>query len=191
MLFRVMTLATVSMALVGSVYGADDQKKDSPKALKYTMKNIDGKDVSLSDYQGKVILIVNVASQCGLTPQYKGLQALYEKYNDKGLGGLGVPCNQFGRQEPGSDADIKAFCSDNYSVSFPMFSKIEVNGKEQADLYKHLTSLDLKPASKGDIKWNFEKFVIDRNGAVVARFSPRTRPSDADLVKTIETALAK
>ena len=191
MIFRCLTCAILSVALLGTAYGADDEKKDAPAALNFTMKNIDGKEVDLSDYQGKVILIVNVASQCGLTPQYEGLQELYEKYDDKGLVVLGFPCNQFGRQEPGSNAEIKAFCSDNYSVSFPMFSKIEVNGTEQADLYKHLTGLDLKPAGKGNIKWNFEKFVIDRDGDVVARFSPGTRPSDAKLLKTIEASLGQ
>lgn len=191
MIFRCLTCAILSVALLGTAYGADDEKKNAPAALNFTMKNIDGKEVDLSDYQGKVILIVNVASQCGLTPQYEGLQELYEKYDDKGLVVLGFPCNQFGRQEPGSNAEIKAFCSDNYSVSFPMFSKIEVNGTEQADLYKHLTGLDLKPAGKGNIKWNFEKFLIDRDGDVVARFSPATRPSDAKLLKTIEASLGQ
>ncbi len=191
MFFRCLTCALVSVVLLGTAYGADDQKKDTPAALKFTMKNIDGKDVDLSDYHGKVILIVNVASQCGLTPQYEGLQELYEKYDDKGLVILGFPCNQFGRQEPGSNAEIKAFCSDNYSVSFPLFSKIEVNGKEQSDLYKHLTNLDLKHAGKGDVKWNFEKFVIDRDGNVVARFSPATKPNDANLLKTIEASLGQ
>lgn len=191
MFFRCLTCAIFSVALLGTAYGAEDQKKDAPAALKFTMKNIDGKDVNLSDYHGKVILIVNVASQCGLTPQYEGLQELYEKYDDKGLVILGFPCNQFGRQEPGSDAEIKAFCTDNYSVSFPMFSKVEVNGKEQSAFYKHLTNLDLKPAGKGDIKWNFEKFVIDRDGNVVARFAPATKPSDANLLKTIEASLGQ
>ena len=160
-------------------------------ALDFKMKTIDNETVDLEDYEGNVVLIVNTASQCGLTPQYAGLQDLYKKYEDKGFVVLGFPCNQFGSQEPGTAEEIKQFCSTRYSVSFPMFDKIEVNGDGAAPLYKYLTSKDVEPAGKGKISWNFEKFLIDREGNLVHRFAPRTTPSDAELVKAIESELQK
>jgi glutathione peroxidase len=159
--------------------------------LDFKMKDIDGNEVDLEDYDGKVVLIVNTASKCGLTRQYSGLEKLYSKYKEKGLVVLGFPCNQFGGQEPGSEADIKKFCSTKYDVSFPMMSKVNVNGPDAAPIYKKLTGTELEPAGDGEISWNFEKFVIDREGQAVARFSPRTIPLDEDLVKVIETELAK
>jgi glutathione peroxidase len=162
-----------------------------PAALDYTMKSLDGKEVNLSKYQGKVILVVNVASKCGFTPQYKELQALHEKYGAKGLAILGFPCNQFKAQEPGTAADIQQFCTVNYGVTFPMFAKIEVNGDGAAPLYKHLTSLGTKPKGPGKIDWNFEKFIIGRNGEAVARFAPKIKPDDPEIIKVIETELAK
>ncbi len=179
--------AGLLLGLAGSAFAEDEV----PQALNYTVRNIDGDEVKLSDYQGKVVVVVNVASACGLTPQYAGLQALYDKYKDKGLVILGFPCNQFGSQEPGSDADIKEFCTGEYRVTFPMFSKIEVNGDGAADLYKHLTSLDLQPKGAGKVSWNFEKFVIGRDGEVVGRFEPRTAPDNAAFVEAIETALGE
>ncbi|MCA9190365.1 MAG: glutathione peroxidase [Planctomycetales bacterium] len=155
------------------------------------MTSLAGEKVDFNKYKGKVILVVNTASKCGLTPQYEGLQALHEKYQSKGLAVVGFPCNQFGTQEPGSSKDISEFCTTKYGVKFDMFEKIDVNGREACDLYKYLTSLNLKPAGTGDITWNFEKFLIDRQGNVIARFSPRTKPNDADLVAAIEGALAK
>ncbi|MBI1337896.1 MAG: redoxin domain-containing protein [Phycisphaera sp.] len=155
------------------------------------MKDIDGQDVKLSTYLGKVILMVNVASKCGNTPQYKALEAQYEKYKDKGFVILGFPANNFGGQEPGSNEQIKEFCTSKYDVTFPMFAKVSVKGDDTCPLYKHLTALDPTPgpASGGDITWNFEKFLIDREGKVVARFTPRTKP-DADIVTgAIEKAL--
>ncbi len=162
---------------------------DHECALNFEVKTIDGKTVDLEDYEGKVVLVVNTASQCGLTPQYAGLQSLYEKYQDKGFVVLGFPCNQFGSQEPGTNAEIQTFCSTKYNVSFPMFSKIDVNGENAAPIYKYLTSKDVKPAGKGKISWNFEKFLIDRDGQLIGRFSPRTSPDDAELVKAIESEL--
>jgi glutathione peroxidase len=162
-----------------------------PPALNFTVKSLDGKEVDLASYQGKVVMVVNVASQCGLTPQYEQLQALHEKYKDKGLAILGFPCNQFGKQEPGSADEIRDFCSKNYGVSFDLFSKVDVNGEEASPLYKHLTSLDTKPKGEGDITWNFEKFLIDRQGNVVARFAPRTKPDDPDVLQAIDTALSE
>jgi glutathione peroxidase len=165
---------------------ADDEHEC---ALNFEMATIDGEKVDLEQYEGKVVLVVNVASQCGLTPQYAGLEKLYDKYKEKGFVVLGFPCNQFGSQEPGSEAEIKEFCTSKYDVSFPMFSKVEVNGDGAAPIYKYLTAKDLKPAGKGDISWNFEKFLIDRDGQVVARFSPRTKPEDKELVSAIEAQL--
>ena len=180
--------ACVASAQPGSTAQADDKK---PAALDFKVKSIAGKEVDLSQYKGKVIVVVNVASECGLTPQYEGLEALYEKYGDKGLTVLGFPCNQFGKQEPGSDTEIAQFCETNYKVKFPMFSKIEVNGEAAAPLYKHLTSLDVKPKGKGQVAWNFEKFVIGKNGDVVARFKTGVQPDSPEVVKAIEAELAK
>lgn len=169
----------------------EDTKTKVPKALDFEMKSLDGKKVELSKYQGKVVLMVNVASQCGLTPQYRQLQALHDKYADKGLAILGFPCNQFGRQEPGTSKEIATFCTSNYGVKFDMFEKVAVNGDEACPLYKHLTSLKLKPKGDGKVSWNFEKFLLDRNGAEVARFQPRTAPNDESVVKLIEKLLAE
>ena len=177
-------------AVAACVASADAEDK-VPAALNFKMKNISGNEVDLSQYKGKVLLIVNTASECGLTPQYEELQAMHDKYADKGLKVLGFPSNQFGKQEPGSDADIAKFCSDNYKVKFDMFSKIEVNGENAAPLYKHLKAADTKPQPAGEISWNFEKFVIGKNGQVVARFAPRTAPDAPEVIKTIEAELAK
>jgi len=167
-----------------------EENADHECALTYKMDSIDGETVDLHDYEGKVVLIVNVASKCGLTPQYAGLQDLYQKYQDKGLVVIGFPCNQFGRQEPGTNAEVKQFCSTKYDVTFPMMSKIEVNGDDAAPLYKYLTSKEVGPADAGPISWNFEKFLIGRDGELVHRFSPRTKPTDPKLVQEIESALS-
>lgn len=160
-------------------------------ALDFKVTSIDGQAVDLEKYQGQVVLIVNVASRCGLTPQYAELQALYEQHKDQGLVVLGFPCNQFGGQEPGTEAEIQQFCSTNYNVSFPLFSKLDVNGPAAAPLYQYLTAQDVEPAGSGKISWNFEKFLIGRDGKVVQRFSPRTKPSDPKVVEAIKTQLAK
>ena len=146
----------------------------------YSAKRLDGQEESLATYRGQVLLIVNTASQCGFTPQYAGLEGLYEKLHDKGLTVLGFPCNQFGAQEPGSEAQIGAFCEKNYGVTFPMFAKIDVNGEGAHPLYKYLK--DAKPGLLGTeaIKWNFTKFLIDRDGEPVARFAPNTKPEDLE-----------
>ena len=155
----------------------------------FRARAIDGTERSLAEYAGKVALIVNVASKCGLTPQYAGLEKLYEAQRDRGLEVLGFPCNQFAGQEPGSDADVQQFCTLNYGVAFPLFSKIEVNGPNRHPLYAWLTSAEVGPEPAGDIKWNFGKFVIGRDGAVVARFAPPTAPDDPALLAAIEKAL--
>lgn len=154
--------------------------------LDHKMKTIDGKEVNLAEkYKGQVLLVVNVASKCGATPQYKQLEELQDKYHEKGLSVVGFPCNQFGGQEPGTEEEIVKFCKAKYDVSFDLFSKIDVNGADAAPLYKQLTAKD------GDIKWNFEKFVIGRNGQIVARFPTKTSPDAPEVVKAIETELAK
>ena len=168
------------------VIGAVQASADSP--LSGTVKKIDGSEVDLSKYKGKVVMIVNVASRCGATPQYAGLQKLYDTYKDKGFVILGFPANEFGAQEPGTDAEISKFCTSNYNVTFDMFSKIVVKGDGQAPLYKALTS-QADPA--GDVKWNFEKFLIGKDGKVAARFMTRTTPDDPQVVKAVEAALAK
>ena len=152
-----------------------------------SLKDIDGKDATLKPYQGKVILVVNVASQCGFTPQYAGLEALYKKYKDQGLVVCGFPCNQFGHQEPGSDAEIKQFCTSEFNVTFPMYSKIEVNGKNRHPLYVQLAGQDSPFA--GDIKWNFTKFLIGRDGKILNRFDSRVKPNSEEMTKAIEAAL--
>ncbi len=174
------------LALLILVIGAVQASADSP--LSGTVKKIDGSEVDLAKYKGKVVMIVNVASRCGATPQYAGLQKLYDTYKDKGFVILGFPANEFGAQEPGTDAEISKFCTSNYNVTFDMFSKIVVKGDGQAPLYKALTT-QADPA--GDVKWNFEKFLIGKDGQVAARFTTRTTPEDPQVVKAIEAALAK
>lgn len=179
----------VFVAVLALAFTSSALAQKTSAALDFTMKANNGKEVALSKYAGKAVLFVNVASKCGMTPQYEQLQALHEKYSDKGLAIVGVPCNQFGKQEPGSDEEVLTFCRTNYGVEFDLLSKVDVNGKKQCDLYAHLTSLDLKPRGKGDVKWNFEKILLDRSGTPVARFSSRTKPDDKALVAAIESAL--
>ena len=153
----------------------------------FSAKTIDGKSRKLGDYKGKVLLVVNTASQCGFTPQYKGLEALYQKYKGQGFAVLGFPSNQFGQQEPGNDTEIAEFCEMNFGVSFPLFSKIDVNGDQAHPLFKYLTTS--KPGLLGSegIKWNFTKFLVGKDGQVIARYAPTTKPED--LGKDIEKAL--
>jgi len=152
------------------------------------LKDIDGKETSLKAYKGKVLLIVNVASKCGYTPQYKGLEALQEKYKGKGFTVLGFPCNQFGGQEPGSNAEIKEFCSSTYNVTFPMFDKLEVNGPHRHPLYAALAGKE--SPYPGDIKWNFGKFLIGKDGKIIKRFESGAKPESPEVTQAIEAALA-
>ena len=152
------------------------------------LKDIDGKNTSLKPYQGKVMLIVNVASKCGFTPQYTALEALHQKYAAQGLVVCGFPCNQFGGQEPGTDAEIKEFCTSKYSVTFPMFDKLEVNGANRHPLYVALAGKD--SPFPGNIKWNFTKFLIGRDGKILNRFDSKVKPDSAEVTKAIEAALA-
>ncbi len=156
----------------------------------FTMTTIDGQDLSLGSYTGKVLLVVNVASQCGFTGQYAGLQKLYDTYKDKGLVVLGFPANNFLSQEPGSNEQIKQFCTLTYRVTFPMFAKISVKGGDQHPLYKFLTEKETNPEFPGSISWNFNKFLVGRDGKILNRFGSRTAPDSPDLIKAVEAALA-
>ncbi|MEQ8785712.1 MAG: glutathione peroxidase [Pirellulaceae bacterium] len=184
---RMLALSAALLLSCCAIARAEESKDDY--VLDYKMEALDGKQVDLNQYKGKVVLIVNTASECGLTPHYEGLQALHDKYADKGLVVLGFPCNQFGSQEPGSAKEIREFCTTNYGIKFPMFAKVEVNGDGQCKLYEQLTQKDAGAKFPGKIKWNFEKFVVGRDGQVVARFEPRTKPSDEKLVGAIEEQL--
>ena len=157
----------------------------------FTMKDIDGKDVSLGQYKGKVLLIVNVASLCGNTPQYKDIEALYEKYQSKGLVVLGFPANNFMSQEPGDNKEIKEFCTKEYAVKFPMFSKISVKGKDIAPLYTYLTQKSENGTLDAPVTWNFQKFLVSKNGQVITSFSPKTKVTETNVVAEIEKALAQ
>jgi glutathione peroxidase len=159
--------------------------------LRLVMKSLEGQEIDLAQYEGKVLMIVNVASNCGYTGQYEQLQRLQKKYAIQGLAVLGFPCNQFLGQEPGTAQEIQEFCRANYGVTFDMFDKVEVNGEGACELYQYLTSLDTKPKGAGKIGWNFEKFLIDRRGFVVARFGSGTKPDAPEVVELIERELAK
>jgi len=164
----------------------------------FKMRSLKGQEVDFSQYKDKVLLIVNTASECGLTGQYEQLQEMHEKYKDKGLVILGFPCNQFGKQEPGSDAEISEFCLENYGVEFPMFSKIDVNGKDSAPIYRYLKAQAplesngrKKADEKDDIRWNFEKFIVGKDGKVAGRFEPRTKPDAEEVITLIDKELAE
>jgi glutathione peroxidase len=164
----------------------------APKAksvLDFTVKNIDGKDVKLKTYKGNVLLIVNTASKCGYTPQYEGLQAIYDEYKSQGFAVLGFPANNFGGQEPGTESEIKEFCESKYKVKFPMFAKVSVKGADQDELFKFLTSKETNPNFAGDISWNFNKFLVNRKGEIVARFSSKDTPQSEVIKQAIEKEL--
>jgi glutathione peroxidase len=182
---------TALFAMAQATFAEENAARKISPALNFKVQSLDGKDVDLSQYQGKVVLIVNVASKCGLTPQYAKLEELYTKYGGQGFVILGFPCNQFRGQEPGTSEEIRKFCTSKYNVTFPLMAKVEVNGDGACELYKHLKALDVKPKGPGEVTWNFEKFLIGRDGQVVARFQPRTAPDAAEVVKAIETELTK
>lgn len=185
-----MRLVMTSLFLAAAVCStsiAEDQKV--PAALNFKMKSLEGEEVNLADYQGKVVLMVNVASRCGATPQYAGLESVHETFNKQGLVVLGFPCNQFGAQEPGSAEQIREFCSSTYGVKFPMFAKVNVNGDDAAPLFKYLTAQETKPKKAGPVGWNFEKFLVDRSGNVVARFGTGVEPDSDEVVNAIRAAL--
>ena len=161
----------------------------SKSVLKFKMKDIDGKEVNLKKYKGDVFLIVNTASKCGYTPQYEGLQAIYTKYQAQGFTVLGFPANNFGGQEPGTEKEIKEFCESKFKVTFPMFAKISVKGEDQHVLYKFLTSKETNPKFAGEISWNFNKFLVNRKGEVVARFTSKDAPESVAVTEAIEKYL--
>jgi glutathione peroxidase len=182
------------LVLLGSAsFCRADNKGDKavPPVLNFKVNSLDGQPVDLSKYQGKVILMVNVASKCGYTPQYKGLEALYEKYGNEGLVILGFPANNFLSQEPGTNEQIAEFCQSKYGVKFDMFSKVSVKGDDQCPLYQFLTSKETNPKFGGPVKWNFEKFLINSKGEIVNRFRSPVKPESPEMTKAIEAELAK
>jgi glutathione peroxidase len=195
MMFRRVTAFILPAVLLAgtSLVDGQDKKGESkvPPALKFQMKDIDGKTIDLARYKDKVVLIVNVASECGYTPQYKQLQALHAKHGKDGLVVLGFPCNDFGGQEPGDEAKVKDFACKTYKVEFDLFSKVKITGKDACPLYKFLTSKEANPELAGPVRWNFEKFLIGRNGTVVARFVSDVDPDGAEFVGAIERELKK
>jgi len=186
MRFVLVLVCTLPMIILGQT--EDKIMEQQPKLYSFSMKTIDGKDKPLSEYKGKVLLIVNVASKCGHTPQYKGLEAIYEKYKDRGFMILGFPANNFLRQEPGTNEDIKKFCTLNYGVTFDMFSKISVKGSDQDSLYQYLTKESPVP---GAVTWNFQKYLVDRKGNVVEKFTPGTKPEEKEVIEKIEQLLSE
>lgn len=179
-------------AAVGLIFFNESSASISAKAKSvydFKMKDIDGKDIKLKKYKGNVLLIVNTASKCGYTPQYEGLQATYDKFKAQGFYALGFPANNFGGQEPGTESEIKEFCTTKYKVTFPMFAKISVKGDDQDALYKYLTSKETNPQFGGDITWNFNKFLIDRKGNIVARFTSKDKPDGEAVTQAIEKYL--
>lgn len=191
MLKTLVPLGLVAFALLGSLPAMSHAQEKKTSIYQFDVTTIDGKKVELAKYKGKVILIVNVASECGYTDQYKALQKLHEKYAKDGLVILAFPCNDFGGQEPASDAKIKEFAKKTYGVEFELFSKISILGDKGAPLFKFLTSKDANPKKPGDVKWNFEKFIIGRDGAILGRFVSETEPDSADLVDLLRKELAR
>lgn len=191
----ILGLAVVAVAGVAYKFGfilnpSPSAPPHEKSVYEFTMKNIDGKDVKLESFKGKVVMIVNTASKCGYTPQYEGLQSLYSKNKDKGFEILGFPANNFMSQEPGTEAEIKEFCTLKYKVTFPMFAKISVKGEDQHPLYTFLTNKQTNPEFGGDVSWNFNKFLIDRSGKIVARFSSKDAPEGETIAAALEKHLA-
>ena len=188
-----MTKLLIAIALIATFGAGNLLNANPPKKAKtiydFTVKDIDGKNVKLKQYKGKVALVVNVASKCGYTPQYESLQAVYDKYKAEGFYVLGFPANNFGGQEPGTEAEIKEFCTSKYKVQFPMFAKISVKGEDQHPFYQFLTSKETNPNFAGDISWNFNKFLVDKKGKVVARFGSKDKPDGEAVTQAIEKYL--
>jgi glutathione peroxidase len=178
---RAYFIGMVALLMSASLFAASS-------IYEFTLPSIDGKPLPVANFKGKVVLVVNVASRCGFTPQYSALQSTYEKYKDQGFVILGFPANNFGSQEPGTNQEIKTFCKTKYSVTFPMYAKVSVKGDDQTPLYAYLTT-KANPAVAGDIKWNFTKFLVDRNGNVVKRFEPDVTPDSPQVIAAIENAL--
>jgi glutathione peroxidase len=177
----------LSFLLLGALLAVASEKS----VYDYTLNSIDGQPAPFAAFKGKVLMLVNVASRCGYTPQYSALESVYEKYKDKGLVIVGVPANNFGAQEPGTNEEIKTFCTRKYNVQFPMMSKVSVKGADTTPLYQYLTDAKLNPKTGGEIKWNFTKFLVDRQGNIVARFEPEVTPDSPQVTSAIESALGK
>ena len=188
-MMRCFVAVVALVAAVTPLMAADKKEDKKMSALDFKMTGLDGKEVDLSKYKGKVVLFVNVASNCGYTKQYTGLQSLYEKYEKEGLVIIGVPANDFGSQEPGTDEDIAKFCSSKYSVTFPMLSKVSVKGKEITPLYKYLTGKETNEKFEGEVKWNFEKFLVNKKGETIGRYKSSVAPDAEELVKAVKAAL--
>lgn len=189
-MLKILSVLALFVGIGACVYLTNNTPIASAKTksvLDFKMKDIDGKEVALKKYKGDVLLIVNTASKCGYTPQYEGLETIYEKYKSQGFEVLGFPANNFGSQEPGTEAEIKEFCESKYKVTFPMFAKISVKGDDRHPLYSFLTDKETNPQFAGDISWNFNKFLVDRKGKVVARFSSKDTPES----ETVKTAIEK
>ena len=184
-----LTILTIVVVAGSMLSSTDPVAAAGPSVLDFKVKDIDGTEVKLKKYKGNVLLVVNTASKCGYTPQYESLEATYNKYKDKRFFVLGFPANNFGSQEPGTDAEIKEFCTSKYHVTFPMFAKISVKGEDQDPLYAYLTDLKINPVYGGVITWNFNKFLIDRKGAIVGRFSSKQTPDSPEVIAAIEQAL--
>lgn len=183
-------LGMAGTTLNAEVNGTVQEDEESTKSLyDFKVKSIEGEEVDLSKYKGKTVLLVNVASKCGYTRQYADMQKIYSKYKDRDFVILGFPCNQFGGQEPGSESEIKEFCTKEFGVTFPMFAKIDVKGSDQAPLYRYLTELETEPKGAGTISWNFEKFLIGPDGKVIGRYASKVNPSSPEMMKTIEGLL--
>ena len=189
---KILLILVLFIGICGIAFSYSPAPADAAKpksVLDFKVRDIDGKDVKLKQYKGDVLLVVNVASKCGYTPQYEGLQAIYEKYKSQGFYVLGFPANNFGGQEPGKNEEIKEFCQSKYKVTFPMFAKISVKGADQDALYQFLTSKETNPQFAGEISWNFNKFLVDRDGKVVARFSSKDTPESPAVTSAIEKYL--
>ncbi len=187
--FALLALFSLTAALTATA--ATPPAADAKSIYDFTLKSIDGQPTPLAEYKGKVVLLVNVASRCGFTPQYTALQAAYDKYKSRGLVIVGVPANNFMGQEPGTNEEIKTFCSKKYSVTFPLMSKLSVKGDDKTPLYEFLTSKSANPKFGGEIQWNFTKFLFDRNGNPVARFEPNVTPDSPEVTAAIEAALGR
>jgi len=190
--FILRVLSVAPLLLMLNTGRADDRPQSkAASVLDFTMKSIDGKELALAQYKGDVLLVVNTASECGFTPQYEGLESIYERYKDKGFKVLAFPANEFGQQEPGTNEEINTFCRTKYNVSFPVFAKIVVKGAGIHPLYQFLTGKETNPKYAGEIPWNFTKFLVNRKGQVIARFAPKDEPEAPEVIKAIEAALAE
>ena len=184
-MIRLLVLAALGMLMFAAFVAGEGKT-----VFDYTLNTIDGQPAPLAAYKGKIVLLVNVASRCGFTPQYTALESIYEKYKDRGFVIIGIPANNFGAQEPGTNQEIKTFCQSKYNVTFPMMSKVSVKGEDKTPLYQYLTDKSANPKTGGDIQWNFTKFLVGPQGQIIARFEPKVTPDSPEVTGAIENALA-